>query len=77
MTDIPNTAPVHNESNYQLLIRSEEIERGLLEGIVYLLLAIATITSIWQFSRQPVTFTDLGSSIPQTVVAVQTSTFHI
>jgi hypothetical protein len=62
MTNTPNGTPVHEESTYQLLIRSEEKERGLIEGIVYLLLVIATTTTIWQFSHQPMTFADIDSS---------------
>ena len=69
MTNTPHTTPVHEENTYQLLIRSEEKERGLLEAIVYLLLAIATSTAIWQFSQQPVTFADLGSGTQATVIA--------
>ena len=55
MTNTPDTALVHEESTYQLLIQSEEKERGLIEAIVYLLLVVATTTTIWQFSREPVT----------------------
>jgi hypothetical protein len=69
MTNTPQTAPVHEESTYQLLIQSEEKERGLLEAIVYLLLVIATSTTIWQFGQQPVTFADLGSSTQASVTA--------
>ena len=70
MTNTPHTTPVHEESIYQLLIRSEEKERGLLEAIVYLLLVIATMTTIWQFGREPVTFADLGSRTQESVTFV-------
>ncbi len=53
MTNTAITSPVHEESTYQLFIRSEEGERGLFEGIVYLLLVIATMTAISQFGLQP------------------------
>ena len=70
MTNTPNVTPEHEESTYQLLIRSEEKERGLIESIVYLLLVIATTTTIWQFSHQPVTFADVGSSAQKSVAIV-------
>jgi hypothetical protein len=69
MTNPPNATPVHEESTYQLLIQSEEKERGLIEAIVYLLLVIATTTTIWQFSHEPVTFADIGSSTRESVTA--------
>lgn len=69
MTHKPNAQPVHEESTYQLLIQSEEKERGLMEAIVYLLLVIATTTTIWQFSHEPVTFADLGSSTQDSITA--------
>jgi hypothetical protein len=70
MTNTPHTALVREESTYQLLIQSEEKERGLIEAIVYLLLVIATTTTIWQFSHEPVTFADLGSSTRESVAFV-------
>lgn len=55
----PNQAnQTHQESTYQLLIESEEKERGVMEDIVYLLLIIATSVTIWQFGHQPVTLAD-------------------
>lgn len=42
-----------NESIYSLLVRSEEKERNLSETAVYLLLALSTVFSIWQFAQQP------------------------
>jgi hypothetical protein len=69
MTNTPHTTPVHEESTYQLLIQSEEKKRGLIEAIVYLLLVTATMTTIWQFGHQPVTFADLGSSGQKSVSA--------
>ena len=70
MTNTPHTALVHEESTYQLLIRSEEKERGLIEGLVYLLLIIATTTTIWQFSHEPVRFAEIGLSIEEPVTFV-------
>ncbi len=68
----PNQAkPVHLESTYQLLVESEEKERGLIESAVYLLLVVATTLTIWQFGRQPVTFADLGAAHAQKVALLQ------
>ena len=69
MTTPIQASPVYHESTYQLLVQSEEKERGLIEGVVYLLLVIATTTSIWQFSRVPVTFAEIGEVHAQQVAA--------
>ena len=66
-----NSQPVHLHSTYQLLIESEEKERGFVESFVYLMLILATCASIWQFSHQPVTFANIGSALPPPVVATQ------
>lgn len=63
----------HLPSTYQLLVQSEE-QRGAFEGVVYLLLVVATSLAIWQFSHQPVTFTDLGGADSGTAM-VQRSVF--
>ena len=70
MTNTPHTALVREESTYQLLIQSEEKERGLIETIVYLLLVVATTTTIWQISHEPVTFTQIASSVQEPVTFV-------
>ncbi len=67
MTTPIQDKPVHEESTYQLLVRSEEKERGLFEGIVYLLLVVATTVSIWQFTHQPVNFANIGDAHAQSV----------
>ena len=36
------------ESTYALLVRSEEKERNLFEGTVYLVLVLSAVFSIWQ-----------------------------
>ncbi|MGB8343134.1 MAG: hypothetical protein WCE51_16240 [Chthoniobacterales bacterium] len=69
MTTPIQVSPVYQESTYQLLVQSEEKERGLIEGVVYLLLVIATTTSIWQFGRVPVTFAEIGEVHAQQVAA--------
>ena len=70
MTNTPHTALAHEESTYQLLIRSEEKKRGLIETIVYLLLVVATTTTIWQISHEPVTFAQIASSVQGPVTFV-------
>ena len=70
MKNTPHTALAHEESTYQLLIKSEEKKRGLIETIVYLLLVVATTTTIWQISHEPVTFAQIGSSIQEPVTLV-------
>ena len=70
MTNTPHTALAHEASTYQLLIQSEEKERGLIEAIVYLFLVVATTTTIWQFSLEPVTFARIGSSVQEPVTFV-------
>ena len=42
------------ESTYALLVRSEEKERGLFEGVTYLVLILSAVFSIWQVARQPI-----------------------
>ncbi len=71
MINQPKAKPIHQKSTYQMLVESEEKERTVIEDIVYLLLVIATTTTIWQFSQQPVTFVDLGASHAQKVVALR------
>ena len=65
MTNTPHAASVREEGTYQLLIQSEEKKRGLIETLVYLLLVVATTTTIWQLSYEPVTFARIGSSIQE------------
>ena len=59
-----NSKFTHHATSYELLIASEEKGRTLLESVVYLLLIVAAMISIWQFSHQPVTFSRFGSTIP-------------
>jgi len=70
MTNTPHTALAHEANTYQLLIQSEEKERGLIETIVYLLLVVATTTTIWQLSHESVTFAQIDSSIQEPVTFV-------
>ena len=43
------------ESTYALLVRSEEKERSLFEGVAYLVFILSAVFSIWQVAQQPVT----------------------
>ncbi len=43
------------ESTYALIVRSEEKERSVTESVVYLLLVLSTVFSIWQAVHQRVT----------------------
>jgi hypothetical protein len=55
------------ESTYALIVRSEEKERNLFEGAVYLVLILSAVISIWQAAHQPVAFlrTSTSASIAQ------------
>jgi len=41
-----------HESTYRLLVRSEEKNRGIVETMLYALLALSVIVSIWQFAQE-------------------------
>jgi hypothetical protein len=41
------------ESNYALLVRSEEKGRGVLEILVYAIFFLGVVLSIWQFAQSP------------------------
>ncbi|HEY3662117.1 MAG TPA: hypothetical protein VGL24_03095 [Chthoniobacterales bacterium] len=70
MTNPIQAKPVHEESTYQMLIDSEEKDRGIGEAFVYLLLFLATVTTIWQFGREPVRFADIGVMHAEKIAAV-------
>ena len=53
------------ESTYALLVRSEEKERSIFEGAVYLVFILSAIFSIWQVAHQPI--------VVPTSIAVQTT----
>lgn len=50
------------ESTYALVVRSEEKERNLFEGAVYIVLILSAVFSIWQAAHQPVAFLRSSSS---------------
>jgi len=43
------------ESTYAMLVRSEERERSVSETIVYGLLILSTVLTVWQAAQMPVT----------------------
>lgn len=53
------------ESTYALLVRSEEKERNLFEGAVYLVLILSAVFSIWQAAHQRAMSAPLSTSITQ------------
>ena len=69
MTNPTQASPVHHESTYEMLVDAEEKERSLIEGIVYLLLVIATAVTIFQFGREPVKFADLDAAQAEHIAA--------
>ena len=62
------------ESTYALIVRSEEKERNLFEGAVYLVLILSAVVSIWQAAHQPVAFLRDGSR--STAIAQSADTNH-
>lgn len=56
-----------NKSTYKLLVQSEEKSRNILETVIYGLVALSVIASIWQFAEQPVLITEKGSHRPAEV----------
>ena len=42
------------ESTYALIVRSEDRERSLFEGAVYVAVVLSALFSLWQFAKQPV-----------------------
>ena len=48
------------ESTYTLLVRSEEKERGMFEGAVYLVIILSAVFSIWQVAQEPVSLPTSG-----------------
>ena len=57
------------ESTYALLVRSEEKERNVFEGAVYLAIILSVVFSIWHVARQPIALPTgpiLHTSVTQT-----------
>ncbi len=73
MKNLTNPTAERGQSPYQLLVQSEEKERSFLETLIYLCLVGAVVTSIWQFTQQPVSFTQLGVTSAAQTLALESS----
>ena len=62
------------ESTYALLVRSEEKERSLFEGVAYLIFILSAVFSIWLVAQQPVELPKDG--VIHTTSAVQSTNTH-
>ena len=56
-----------NKYTYKLLVQSEEKSRNILETVIYGLVALSVIVSIWQFAEQPLQTTDKTNERPAEV----------
>ncbi len=45
-------------TTYRLLVQSEDKNRNILEMVIYGLVSLSVIVSIWQFAEQPLRTTD-------------------
>jgi len=63
------------ESTYALLVRSEEKERGMFEGVAYLVFILSAVFSIWHVAQQPITLPK-SAVIHTTSVAQSTDTLQ-
>ena len=63
------------ESTYALLVRSEEKERNVFEGAVYLAIVLSSVFSIWQVARQPISL-PTGPILHTTSTAQPAETNH-
>lgn len=62
------------ESTYALLVRSEEKSRTVFETLVYAILILSAVFSIWQFAHQSVAFPiDKLATTPTCLVDAQKS----
>ena len=61
------------ESNYALLVRSEEKGRGVLEILVYAIFFLSVVSSIWQFAQTPLRISVAGL---ETRIAHHTTTIR-
>jgi hypothetical protein len=48
------------ESNYALLVRSEEKGRGVLEAVLYVAFILSVVLVIWEFAQSPVRIQAVG-----------------
>jgi hypothetical protein len=61
------------ESTYALLVRSEEKERNVFEGAVYLAIILSAVFSIWHVARQPIS---VPTSLHTTSITQAADTTH-
>jgi hypothetical protein len=62
------------ESTYALIVRSEEKERSLFEGVVYFAVVLSALLTLWHVATQPIALpltTIHTSSISETAKTVQ------
>ena len=52
------------ESNYALLVHSEEKGRGVLEAVIYVAFILSAVLLIWQFAQSPVKIEAVGLEQP-------------
>jgi cell division protein FtsL len=50
-----NTMNNEFESTYTLIVRSEDVSRSRLETLLYVVLILTAVLSIWQFANQTMT----------------------
>ena len=63
------------ESTYALLVRSEEKERSMFEGVAYLVFILSAVFSIWNVAQQPIELPKNGA-IHTTSATQSTDTHH-
>lgn len=76
MKNLINPTTDRRQSTYQLLVQSEEKQRSFLETLIYLCLVGAAVTAIWQFTQEPVRFTQIGVTSTEEAVAMETGAFR-
>jgi len=62
------------ESTYALLVRSEEKERSMFEGLAYLVFILSAVFSIWNVAQQPIELPKDG--VIHTSATQSTDTHH-
>ena len=58
-----------NKYTYKLLVQSEDRNKNIMEIVLYGLVALSTLMSIWQFAEQPsaVPLQQVGRTIQQPI----------
>jgi len=62
---------METRTTYRLLVQSEDRNRNIMEVVVYGLVALSVIVSIWQFAEQPLqtTAVKVGQAEPAVQIA--------